>query len=173
MQTCTYGRTAGQVEGSFVRKGDGESGWRGRGGWDEVCLRGWNRAGREDAGPRVIPDGDDPAELLDRVAGWLREQESRYGRLAALGIASFGPVDLDPASPQWGYITSTPKIAWQYTDLAGGLQRRLRDLPVGFDTDVNGAALGEQAWGVAQGLDDFIYLTIGTGIGGGGWSVGG
>jgi fructokinase len=115
-----------------------------------------------------FPTGGDPAVLLDRVAAWLVEQESRFGQLAALGIASFGPVDLDPASQTWGYITSTPKAGWQYTNLVGGLRQRLRDLPVGFDTDVNGAALGEHAWGAARGLDDFIYLTIGTGIGGGG-----
>ena len=137
------------------------------GGTKFVCAVGTG-PGEKMLARASFPTGDDPAGLLDRVAAWLREQESRYGRLAALGIASFGPVDLDPASPRWGCITSTPKIAWQYTDLAGGLRRRLRDLPVGFDTDVNGAALGEHAWGVAQGLDDFIYLTIGTGIGGGG-----
>ncbi len=137
------------------------------GGTKFVCAVG--RGPGEKLLARVsFPTGDDSASLLDRVAAWLAEQESRHGRLAALGIASFGPVDLDPGSPTWGHITSTPKIAWQYTDLVGGLRGRLRDLPVGFDTDVNGAALGEYAWGAAQGLDDFIYLTIGTGIGGGG-----
>ena len=115
-----------------------------------------------------FPTGADPEALLEKVAGWLTAQELKFGRLAALGIASFGPVDLDPASPTWGYITSTPKAGWQYTDLVGGLRRRLGELPVGFDTDVNGAALGEHAWGAARGLDDFIYLTVGTGIGGGG-----
>ena len=88
------------------------------------------------------------------------------GKLRALGIASFGPVDLDPASATWGHITSTPKAGWRNCDLAGPLGRAL-GVPVGFDTDVNGAALGEARWGAGQGLSDFLYLTVGTGIGGG------
>ncbi len=87
--------------------------------------------------------------------------------LAAIGIASFGPVDPNPASPTFGYITTTPKPGWANADLAGAIGRAL-GLPVGFDTDVNGAALGEYRWGAAQGLDTFLYFTIGTGIGGGG-----
>jgi fructokinase len=87
--------------------------------------------------------------------------------MTAIGISSFGPVDLNLASPTYGYITSTPKPGWEDTDLTGEVKRTL-DLPVGFDTDVNGAALGEYRWGAAQGLDTFLYLTIGTGIGGGG-----
>ncbi len=87
-------------------------------------------------------------------------------RLAAVGIASFGPVDLHPESPTYGCITSTPKLGWQNFDLAGTVARAL-EVPVGFDTDVNGAALGETRWGAAQGLSDSVYLTVGTGIGGG------
>lgn len=87
--------------------------------------------------------------------------------LAGVGIASFGPVDPDPTSPRFGYITSTPKPGWAGADFAGAVQRAL-GVPVSFDTDVNGAALGEQRWGAAQGLTSFVYLTIGTGIGGGG-----
>jgi len=86
---------------------------------------------------------------------------------AAIGIASFGPVDPEPASTTYGFITTTPKPGWAQTDFAGAV-RRASGLPVGFDTDVNGAALGEHRWGAAQGLDTFVYLTIGTGIGGGG-----
>ncbi|MFN6202064.1 MAG: ROK family protein [Acidobacteriota bacterium] len=137
------------------------------GGTKFVCAVG-RGPGEQLLARASFPTGGDPTVLLDRVAGWLTEQEAHFGRMAALGIASFGPVDLDPASPTWGYITSTPKAGWQYTDLVGGLRQRLRDLPVGFDTDVNGAALGEQVWGAARGLADFVYLTIGTGIGGGG-----
>ena len=92
-------------------------------------------------------------------------------RLKAVGIASFGPVDLRPGSPTWGRITSTPKPGWQDVDLAGEVGRGL-GVPVGFDTDVNGAALGEARWGAAQGLEDAVYLTIGTGIGGGALSRG-
>ncbi len=105
-----------------------------------------------------------PHETAGAAIAFLR-QESR-GRLQSVGIASFGPVDLDPASPTYGHITSTPKTAWRNFDLAGTI-RSAFGLPVGFDTDVNGAALGEARWGAAQGLSDFIYLTVGTGIGGG------
>jgi fructokinase len=83
-----------------------------------------------------------------------------------VGIGSFGPVDLHPESPAYGHITSTPKPGWRNCDLAGVVRRALA-VPVGFDTDVNAAALGEARWGAAQGLSDFLYLTVGTGIGGG------
>jgi fructokinase len=79
----------------------------------------------------------------------------------AVGIASFGPVDLAT-----GHITSTPKAGWRNYDLAGTVRKAL-GVPIAFDTDVNGAALGEARWGAAQGISDFIYLTVGTGIGGG------
>lgn len=104
-----------------------------------------------------------PDEMIDKIIAFFQE----HPPLAAVGIASFGPVDPDPNSPTFGYVTSTPKPGWADTDFAGAIRRAL-DVPVGFDTDVNGAALGEQRWGAAQGLDTFIYLTIGTGIGGGG-----
>jgi fructokinase len=81
--------------------------------------------------------------------------------LRAVGIASFGPVDLAT-----GHITSTPKAGWRNYDLAGTVRQAL-GVPVAFDTDVNGAALGEARWGAAQGVSDFVYLTVGTGIGGG------
>ena len=105
-----------------------------------------------------------PDETIGRAVDFFRAQRVQ---LAAIGIASFGPVDPNPASPTFGFITTTPKPGWANTDLAGSIRRAL-DLPVGFDTDVNGAALGEHRWGAAQGLDTFLYLTIGTGIGGGG-----
>jgi fructokinase len=76
-------------------------------------------------------------------------------------------VDLRPDSPTYGFITATPKPGWSQTDVVGCFLRAF-NLPVGLDTDVNGAALGEWRWGAAQGLDTFIYLTVGTGIGGGG-----
>jgi fructokinase len=93
--------------------------------------------------------------------------------LSAIGIASFGPVDLVSGSPHYGHITSTPKPGWANTDLAGPIQRALGNIPVGFDTDTNGAGLGEYFWGRAAGLDDFVYITIGTGIGAGGMAGGG
>ncbi len=109
-----------------------------------------------------------PHETIRKTLDFFREQQELAGsRLTAIGIASFGPVDLNPASPTFGYITSTPKAGWQNVDLVGTIRHEL-NVPVGFDTDVNGAALGEGLWGAARGLDTFIYLTIGTGIGGGG-----
>ncbi len=84
----------------------------------------------------------------------------------ALGIGTFGPIDLDKNSPTYGYITKTPKSGWSDCDFAGRLQERYH-VPVGFDTDVNGAALGEATFGIAKGMDSCLYLTIGTGIGGG------
>jgi fructokinase len=104
-----------------------------------------------------------PAETLGRAIDFFRRQP---GRIEAVGIGSFGPVDLDPQSRHYGYITTTPKPGWQFANLAGPL-RQAFDAPVGFDTDVNAAALGEHRWGAAMGLDTFVYFTIGTGIGGG------
>jgi fructokinase len=105
-----------------------------------------------------------PEETIGRAVDFLRPFQSA---LVAIGIASFGPVDPDPGSPTYGCITSTPKPGWAHTALAGAVREALHR-PVSFDTDVNGAALGEHRWGAAQGLDTFVYLTVGTGIGGGG-----
>ncbi|MDQ4029790.1 MAG: ROK family protein [Actinomycetota bacterium] len=87
--------------------------------------------------------------------------------LAAVGVGSFGPIDVRPSSPTWGSITTTPKPGWANTDVVGPLTRAL-ELPVALDTDVNVAALAEQRWGAAVGLDTVCYVTVGTGIGGGG-----
>ncbi|MEX1055889.1 MAG: ROK family protein [Rhodothermales bacterium] len=105
-----------------------------------------------------------PEETLGRTAAFFRKHRRH---LAAVGIGSFGPVDPNPSSDTYGYITSTPKAGWPNTNFAGFLQREL-EVPVAFDTDVNAAALGEHRWGAARGLTTFVYLTIGTGIGGGG-----
>lgn len=107
-----------------------------------------------------------PAETIGRSISFFQEQAA-LAPLAAIGIAAFGPVDPNPLSPTFGYITTTPKPGWANADFAGAVGRAL-GVPVGFDTDVNGAALGEHRWGAAQGLDTFLYLTIGTGVGGGG-----
>ncbi len=107
-----------------------------------------------------------PEETLGRALAFFDEQRAQH-EIAAIGIASFGPVDADPRSPSFGYITTTPKLAWQNTDIVGVFARQY-GLPVGLDTDVNGAALGENRWGAAKGLDTFVYWTIGTGLGGGG-----
>jgi len=106
-----------------------------------------------------------PKETLDRAIAFFREQQ-QVEPIQAIGIASFGPLDPAPESETFGYVTTTPKPGWANTDFAGTIHRALQ-VPVGFDTDVNIAALGEFRWGAAQGLDTFIYLTVGTGLGGG------
>ena len=108
-----------------------------------------------------------PVETIGRAVAFFE----REGPVDAIGIGSFGPVDGKPSSPSWGHITTTPKPGWANTDVGQEVHRRL-SVPVAFDTDVNAAALGEQRWGAAQGLDTFCYITIGTGIGGGGMAVG-
>jgi fructokinase len=106
-----------------------------------------------------------PQETLTATIAFFRENQTRYP-IQAMGIGAFGPVDLNPASATYGYITSTPKPGWAQTDICGEVKQAL-NIPVAFDTDVNSAALGEYRWGAAQELDTFIYLTVGTGIGGG------
>jgi fructokinase len=107
-----------------------------------------------------------PEETIGRCIAYFKEH-GKHEEIRAVGISSFGPVDPNPGSSTWGYITSTPKPGWGQTPFAGRMAKEL-GIPVGFDTDVNGAALGENRWGAAQELDTFIYLTVGTGIGGGG-----
>ena len=133
------------------------------GGTKFVCAVG---TGPHDLRAEVRFPTTTPTETLGRAIRFF-QQHQKEESLAAVGIASFGPVDPHPDSPTFGYITTTPKPGWAHTDVAGTIRRAL-SVPVGFDTDVNGAALGEYRWGAAQGLDTFIYLTIGTGIGGGG-----
>jgi fructokinase len=108
-----------------------------------------------------------PEETLAAAIKFLQTQIRQHGKLKGLGIGSFGPLDLNPDSDTYGYVTTTPKPGWAGTDLVSPFKETF-DLPIGLDTDVNAAALGESQWGAAQGLKDFIYLTIGTGIGGGG-----
>src|SRR5258706_1662757 len=105
-----------------------------------------------------------PGETLARIIAFFQQQQLTTP-LAAIGIGSFGPISPDRQAPDYGFITSTPKPGWAHTDIAGTIGRAL-GVPVGFDTDVNAAALGEGRWGAAQGLTTFLYLTVGTGIGG-------
>jgi fructokinase len=133
------------------------------GGTKFVCAVG---TGPESLRARIEFLTTSPQETIDRVIAFFEEQR-KHEPLSAVGIASFGPIDVSPASPHWGHITSTPKPGWQNVDLAGPIGRGL-NLPVAFDTDANVAALGEREWGAAQGLDTFVYVTVGTGIGGGG-----
>lgn len=110
-----------------------------------------------------------PAETTGRIGDYVR---AHSGELDAIGVASFGPVDLRPSSETYGFITSTPKPGWHSTDLLGPL-RATAHVPIGFDTDVNGAALAEARWGAAADVDSCVYVTVGTGIGGGGFIGGG
>jgi len=132
------------------------------GGTKFVCMVG---SGPNDIRAQVRIPTTSPAETIGHVAAFFKQQMRKL-TLYAIGVASFGPVDLDSASPTFGYITTTPKPGWANTDMVGMLKAEL-NIPVVFDTDVNAAAFGEYWWGAAQSLDPIIYLTIGTGIGGG------
>jgi fructokinase len=104
-----------------------------------------------------------PTTTSDQTLGTIADILAQW-QFEALGVASFGPVDLDSASPTYGRITSTPKPGWAGADVLGRL-RQAREVPAAFDTDVNGAALAEMRWGSGRGSDDFAYVTVGTGVG--------
>jgi fructokinase len=133
------------------------------GGTKVVCLIG---AGPDTIVADTLVPTTTPEETVGAVVDFFAARSRAGIDVVAGGIASFGPVELRRSSPKYGWITSTPKAGWSDTDLLGPVQRTL-GVPVGFDTDVNGAALGEGRWGAAQGLDTFVYLTVGTGVGGG------
>ncbi|MDA8353515.1 MAG: ROK family protein [Firmicutes bacterium] len=102
-----------------------------------------------------------PADTMEKVIHFFRDFD-----VHALGIGSFGPIDIDPVSPTYGTITSTPKKAWRNYPMVEKVKEAL-GVPVGFHTDVNTAALGEAVYGAAKGLDSCLYMTVGTGIGAG------
>ena len=126
------------------------------GGTKMVCAIGDENGKIE---KRVSFPTQTPKETLPQILEFFVNEE-----IAALGIGWFGPVELDRRSPVYGYITSTPKLAWANYDIVGKFEEAL-NVPVGFDTDVNGAALGEVFFGAARGCDPAIYITIGTGVG--------
>jgi fructokinase len=134
------------------------------GGTKFVCAIG---GGPDDILAQTTLPTTTPQETLRKTLEFIDQSTEGYGPLAGIGVASFGPLDPNPGSATYGYITATPKPGWSDFDFVSAVRERF-DGPVGFDTDVNGAALGEWRWGAAVGLDTFIYLTIGTGIGGGG-----
>ncbi|MES2708291.1 MAG: ROK family protein [Verrucomicrobiota bacterium] len=107
-----------------------------------------------------------PAETLAAVVAWFQQAESRHGKMAAIGVGTFGPAGVHRGAGDYGFITTTPKPFWENTDVLGAL-RAAFPVPMGFDTDVNAAALGEWRWGAGQGCGSVLYLTVGTGIGGG------
>lgn len=129
------------------------------GGTKWVCAVG---DGPDDLRDTITFPTTTPEETIARAARFF----GRNGELTAVGVGSFGPIDIGR-----GCITTTPKAGWRYTALVAALRHEL-DVPVAFDTDVNAAALGEQRWGAAQGLETFCYITVGTGIGGGGMANG-
>ena len=106
-----------------------------------------------------------PDETIRDLIEWLDAEVARDGPISAIGMATFGPIDTDPGSVNWGRLGPTPKLSWQGTDLITPF--RSYGVPVALDTDVNAAALAEWRWGAGQGCARLCYLTIGTGIGGG------
>jgi fructokinase len=132
------------------------------GGSKVICAVG---TGPGDIRDRIRIPTTTPSETLAEVNAFLlRHHETTP--LAAVGVGSFGPLDLHPESPTYGYILDTPKPGWPQTDLLGPIRQAL-GLPMALDTDVNASALGEQRWGAGIGLDSLVYITVGTGIGGG------
>jgi fructokinase len=106
-----------------------------------------------------------PNETLEKAIHFFQPFVSS-GQISAIGVGCFGPLDLNPKSSTYGFITATPKPNWSNTDVRGVLQRALK-VKIAFDMDVNAAAMGEALWGASRGFDPSLYLTIGTGIGGG------
>ncbi len=152
---------------------------------DFLCdFKLWLRTAEMEAGMRigaleaggtkmVCAVGNEKGEILDRMTIPTETPEITIPRLLnyfkekepeAMGIGCFGPVDLNKHSRTYGYITTTPKLEWKNFDMVGAFKNALQ-IPVGFDTDVNGAALGEATWGITRGLENSIYITVGTGVG--------
>ncbi len=132
------------------------------GGTKFVCMVG---SGPEHVEAQVRIPTTTPAETLHKVIEFFQPYV-RGPKIEAIGIGSFGPIDLTPGSSTYGFITATPKPGWSNTDMLGILQDELK-VNVAMDTDVNAAALGEFRWGASKDCDPSLYLTIGTGIGGG------
>ena len=106
-----------------------------------------------------------PKETLSKVVEYFMQVQSEH-RLHGLGLASFGPLDLNPTSDTYGFITSTPKQKWQHVNIKGELEKALNcEIPI--DTDVNAAALAEYRWGAGINKNNVVYITVGTGVGGG------
>jgi fructokinase len=108
----------------------------------------------------------DAVSTLAAVRDFFDAQRRTLGTLSAIGIGCFGPVILDKRSAKYGFIGKTPKAGWCDIDVVGMLAQEF-SCPVGFDLDVNAAALAEHRWGAARGAKNVVYLTVGTGIGGG------
>jgi len=138
------------------------------GGTKFVCVIG---TGPNDMRAETVFPTATPGETIEQAVDFFNGYTGADS-LSAIGIASFGPLNLNPDSPEFGYITRTPKPGWKHTDILGMVKSAL-DLPVTIDTDVNGSALAEYLWGIGKGIDSLVYITVGTGIGGGGMVNGG
>lgn len=132
------------------------------GGTKFVCVVG---SGPQDVVAHERIATTSPAETLERVVHFFRAAEAEHGPCAALGVAAFGPLDLDPASPTYGRLTETPKPHWSGVDLLAPLRAEL-GRPIALGTDVQGAGLAEWLWGAGRGSRTLCYVTVGTGIGG-------
>src|SRR3954467_7385745 len=132
------------------------------GGTKFVCVVG---RGPDDIVASERIEVTDPGRTIGPAGAFFGDVAANGTHLDALGIASFGPVELRPAHPAYGSSTVTPKPGWSGTDVVGPFRAAL-GIPIVFDTDVNGAALAEGRWGATRDVRSFVYLTIGTGIGG-------
>jgi fructokinase len=131
------------------------------GGTKCVCTLG---SGPDDIRAQLTLPTHDPQTTLVAIADLLERWRGDFGEPVALGIASFGPIDLRHDSPAYGRIQASPKTQWQDADLIGFFSRHFRG-PIALTTDVIGAALAEGRWGAARGLTDYAYITVGTGVG--------
>jgi fructokinase len=129
------------------------------GGTKFICAVG---SGPEDLKAQARFPTTTPKETLAKCIEFFRSQP----KIEALGVGCFGPIELRANARRYGHVTTTPKVGWGNADIVGPLREAL-GVPVGFDTDVNSAVLGEARWGAALGLSTAVYVTVGTGIGGG------
>lgn len=134
------------------------------GGTKVICAAGYGPAEIPDEARTVIPTTA-PEPTLAAVVEFFQRITGRYGALAGIGIASFGPVDIDTRSATWGRILATPKPDWSHISVVAPLERF--GCPIAIDTDVNAAALAEARLGAGAGLGSLAYVTVGTGVGGG------
>jgi fructokinase len=132
------------------------------GGTKVICAIGNSRG---EIMERINIPTKTPDNTMPEIINYFTQIQKNHS-LGAIGVACFGPIDLNRESETYGFITTTPKVTWQNFDFVKTIQEAL-ELPVGFDTDVNAAALGEERWGAGKGLHSLLYLTVGTGIGGG------
>ncbi len=108
-----------------------------------------------------------PEETVAEAVAFFEKASASHGKIDAMGIGTFGPADIDPASPHFGSILTTPKAGWTGYQVIGGIRSGLnQDFPIAFETDVNAAVIGEATYGVAKSCRNVAYVTIGTGIGG-------